>query len=152
MLSHVMTYLAGVVFAIGLGLSGMTQPQKITGFLNVLGDWDPAMLLVMIGAGGTYLLGHLFVLKFPRPALQPKFLLPTRRDIDRPLIMGALLFGAGWGLIGFCPGPGLVSIVTGHQSVIIFVLAMGIGMYAYEILNVRFSMEPDGGAGLIAKK
>jgi uncharacterized membrane protein YedE/YeeE len=145
------TFLAGLIFAFGLGISGMTQPEKITGFLNFLGDWDPSMLFVMGGAVTTYFIGHIFLLKRPAPYLKPKFILPTRRDVDRQLLIGSSLFGLGWGLIGFCPGPALVSAITGHESVLIFVLAMGVGMYAFEVLNVRFSMEPDGGAGLLTK-
>ena len=146
-----LTFLAGLIFAVGLGISGMTQPQKITGFLNFLGDWDPTMLYVMGGAVTTYFIGHILLLKRPAPYLKPQFILPTRRDVDRQLVIGSSLFGLGWGLIGFCPGPALVSAITGHESVLIFVLAMGVGMYAFEVLNVRFSMEPDGGAGLMTK-
>ena len=147
----VMIFLSGVVFAVGLGVSGMTQPEKVTSFLNVAGNWDPSLAFVMLGATVTYLLGHILILKRPAPAFAATFTLPTRRDIDRPLVIGSALFGVGWGLVGFCPGPALVSLVTGYDSVIIFVLAMGVGMYAFEVLDLRFGKEPDGGAGLIVK-
>jgi uncharacterized membrane protein YedE/YeeE len=147
----VMIFLSGVVFAVGLGVSGMTQPEKVTSFLNVVGNWDPSLAFVMLGATVTYLLGHILILKRPAPAFAATFTLPTRRDIDRPLVIGSALFGVGWGLVGFCPGPALVSLVTGYESVIIFVLAMGVGMYAFEVLDLRFGKEPDGGAGLIVK-
>ena len=147
----VMIFLSGVVFAVGLGVSGMTQPEKVTSFLNVAGNWDPSLAFVMLGATVTYLLGHILILKRPAPAFAATFTLPTRRDIDRPLVIGSALFGVGWGLVGFCPGPALVSLVTGYESVIIFVLAMGVGMYAFEVLDLRFGKEPEGGAGLIVK-
>ena len=147
----VMIFLSGVVFAVGLGVSGMIQPEKVTSFLNVAGNWDPSLAFVMLGATVTYLLGHILILKRPAPAFAATFTLPTRRDIDRPLVIGSGLFGVGWGLVGFCPGPALVSLVTGYESVIIFVLAMGVGMYAFEVLDLRFGKEPDGGAGLIVK-
>jgi len=147
----VMIFISGVVFALGLGVSGMTQPEKVTSFLNIAGNWDPSLALVMLGATVTYLIGHILILRRPAPALAKTFTLPARRDIDRPLVIGSALFGVGWGLVGFCPGPALVALVTGYESVIIFVLAMGVGMYAFEVLDLRFAKEPDGGAGLIVK-
>ena len=151
-MTHVVTFLSGVLFALGLGISQMTQPQKITNFLNFIGDWDPSLLLVMAGATGVYFIAHQLILRRTAPVMGKRFQLPTRREIDRPLIMGAALFGIGWGMVGFCPGPALASIVTGNESVLIFVLAMGIGMYAFEVLDVRFSMEPDGGAGILPRQ
>ncbi len=152
MMAHVVTFVSGLLFALGLGISQMTQPQKITNFLNFTGDWDPSLLLVMVGATGIYFITHQLILRRPVPVMGIRFQLPTRREIDRPLIMGAVLFGIGWGMVGFCPGPALASIVTGNESVLIFVLAMGVGMYAFEVLDVRFSMEPDGGAGLLPRQ
>lgn len=148
-MTNVITFVSGLLFALGLGISQMTQPQKITNFLNFLGDWDPSLLLVMVGASGIYFITHQIILRRPAPVFGKLFQLPTRREIDRPLIMGAVLFGVGWGMVGFCPGPALASVVTGNESVLIFVLAMGVGMYAFEVLDVRFAMEPDGGAGLL---
>jgi uncharacterized membrane protein YedE/YeeE len=151
MMAHVVTFMSGLLFALGLGISQMTQPQKITNFLNFMGDWDPSLLLVMAGATGIYFITHQLILRWPAPVMGVRFQLPTRREIDRPLIMGAALFGVGWGMVGFCPGPALAAIVTGNESVLIFVLSMGVGMYAFEVLDVRFSMEPDGGAGLLPR-
>lgn len=148
---YVMSVACGVLFSLGLGISGMTQPQKVTGFLNILGDWDPSLLFVMVGALLVYFVSHMLVLRREAPLFGSRFALPGRSDIDRPLVLGAALFGTGWGLIGFCPGPALAALITGHQAVIIFVLAMTVGMYAFEVLDVRFSMEPDGGAGLIKR-
>lgn len=134
----VTSFLSGVLFAIGLGISGMTQPKKITAFLNVLGDWDPSLLAVMLGAVSVYAAARFIVLKRASPVFSPVFLLPPRRSVDRPLILGAILFGLGWGTIGFCPGPAITAAVTGNPSVLIFVLAMATGMYAFEALNARF--------------
>lgn len=151
MIMLLMCFLSGVIFAIGLGLSGMTQPQKITDFLNVLGNWDPSLLMVMLGAAGTYFIGQSLILKRSIPLLASRFSLPTRSNIDRRLIIGAALFGIGWGLVGFCPGPAITALVTGDAAVIIFVLAMGMGMYVYEVLDLRISTSPDGSTNLASK-
>jgi uncharacterized membrane protein YedE/YeeE len=143
-------FASGVVFAIGLGVSGMTQPQKVIGFLNVVGDWDPSLLLVLMGAVITYFLSFLVIRKFSTPMFMSKFSLPTRRDIDAPLVLGAALFGVGWGIAGYCPGPAMAMVVTGTPSVLIFVLSMTVGMFVFEVLSVRYA-EPDGGAGLLQK-
>ena len=144
-----MIFLSGVLYALGLGISGMTQPEKVVSFLNVLGDWDPSLIFVMLGASMTYLTGYVFILKRSKPAFARAFTLPTSRDVDRPLVFGSLLFGLGWGLVGFCPGPALVALATGYDSVLIFLLAMGFGMYSFEVLDSRLKGDPDGGAGLI---
>ena len=141
-----MIFLSGVLFALGLGISGMTQPEKIVAFLNVVGEWDPSLIFVMLGASMTYLTGYGFILKRSKPILAESFSLPTRRDIDPPLVFGSLLFGLGWGLVGFCPGPALVALVTGYDSVLIFVLAMGFVMYFFEGIDSRFQRGVDGGA------
>ncbi|XXK22572.1 DUF6691 family protein [Arenicellales bacterium nBUS_48] len=144
-----MIFLSGVLFALGLGISGMTQPEKVVSFLNVVGDWNPSLIFVMLGASMTYLTGYVFILKRSKPAFARVFTLPTSRDVDRPLVFGSLLFGLGWGLVGFCPGPALVALATGYDSVLIFLLAMGFGMYSFEVLDSRLKGDPDGGAGLI---
>jgi len=122
-------FITGLVFAIGLGISGMTRPEKVLDFLDVFGDWDPSLALVMGGAVLVYLLVFLFVYsKRERPVVGEAFLILNRRDIDRPLVLGAALFGAGWGTAGFCPGPALTSVVTGNAPVLIFTAAMLAGM------------------------
>lgn len=146
-MKYLSTFLFGVLFAVGLGVAGMTQPQKVIGFLDILGQWDPSLAVTMLGAVVVYFLLYRLIIQTDKPVLGAKFALPTRRDIDHPLIMGATLFGAGWGLAGFCPGPALVASVTGDSFVLIFVLAMVVGMYAFEVLDVRFATDPDGGAG-----
>jgi uncharacterized membrane protein YedE/YeeE len=147
-----MTFLAGVVFAVGLCVSGMTQPSKIVGFLDFVGGkWDPSLTMVMAGAVTSYFILSRLILTRPAPVLAKEFSLPKRLDIDWQLIAGATLFGVGWGMVGFCPGPALVASVSGNTQVLIFVLAMATGMYLLGALHLRFSGEPDGGAGALER-
>jgi len=128
-------FLSGVVFAVGLGLSGMTQPAKVTAFLDFAGDWDPSLAFVMIGAIGVYATLYRFIRRLPAPFFSPTFALPTRTDIDFRLVGGAALFGVGWGLGGFCPGPALTSLASGKTSVLLFVASMLVGMYLYKLVE-----------------
>jgi uncharacterized membrane protein YedE/YeeE len=146
---NLVIFACGVLFSVGLCISGMTQPAKVTGFLNFVGDWDPSLMMVMAGAVITYFTLSRFILKRQAPVMTEKFSLPTRVDIDGRLLAGAALFGFGWGLVGFCPGPALASLVTFHPAVWIFVISMTSGMYIYGTLDARFKREPDGGAGAL---
>lgn len=128
-------FLSGAVFAAGLALSGMTQPEKVIGFLDVAGAWDPSLAFVMIGAIGLNLVLFRFILKRTGPVFGSVFQLPNRRDIDPRLVAGAALFGAGWGLGGYCPGPGLVSLAAGGLSALVFVIAMAAGMVANHFVD-----------------
>lgn len=129
--------LIGAVFAFGLVLSGMTDPVKVKGFLNVaglidqdhFGSWDPSLMLVMAGALLVMLPAFLILPRMSKPWLDGVFSLPTRTDIDKNLIIGAVLFGVGWGLAGYCPGPALAALLLGGQSVLIFVVTMLLGMW-----------------------
>ena len=121
-------FFCGWLFAIGLGIAGMTQPAKIIGFLDVAGTWDASLLLVMGGAVTLGLVSFPLVLRRRAPILEEHFLLPEKSTIDRRLLSGAALFGVGWGLSGYCPGPALVSLVTGNPSLIVFVLSMLAGL------------------------
>ncbi len=120
---------AGAMFAVGLVLGGMTQPGKVIGFLDFTGDWDPSLALVLGGALFVYGVLSRVILRRTAPLFEHKFHVPSRRDIDRRLILGAALFGIGWGLGGYCPGPGLVSLTRGFLPMV-FVVAMVAGMYA----------------------
>lgn len=128
-------FLSGVVFALGLGIAGMTQPDKIIGFLDITGDWDPDLLLVMVGAIVVTALSFWRILGRARPVAAQKFGLPERRAIDARLVVGAALFGVGWGVGGLCPGPALVSLVTGAPSVWVFVFSMLVGMKLFQWLE-----------------
>ena len=126
---------SGVVFGAGLSLSGMINPRKVLAFLDVTGDWDPTLLLVMGGAVAVTLIAFRLVLKRDRPLLG-SFDLPTRRDIDASLVIGASLFGIGWGLAGYCPGPALTAFTVDLREPAIFCAAMVAGMYARRLIPV----------------
>ena len=125
-------FVVGLLFGLGLILSGMTDPGKVQGFLDLFGTWDPSLAMVMGGAIGVgffaFALAKKRTLNFLGGAMQ----LPTSNQIDRRLVIGAVLFGAGWGLAGFCPGPALVSLASGQTQGAWFVLFMVVGMWAYD--------------------
>jgi len=116
--------LAGALFGAGLALSRMTDPNVVLGFLDVAGDFDPRLAFVLAGAVATTGVAFRLVLRRRRPLLADRFRLPLSRAIDRPLVIGALLFGIGWGLAGYCPGPALVGAAAGADSALIFITAM----------------------------
>jgi len=131
MKANVISFFSGIVFALGLGISGMTRPVKVIGFLDFFGRWDASLALVMVGAIGVYFIAYRWSRKMTSPILATKFSIPTRNDMDPRLIAGAALFGAGWGLAGFCPGPAIVSIASGAAPVAIFVISMACGIYLH---------------------
>lgn len=126
--------LAGVLFGAGLALSQMINPAKVLAFLDVAGDWDPTLALVMGGALAVTIPAFRLTLQRSRPWFDERFSLPTRRDIDPRLLAGGALFGVGWGLAGFCPGPALAALVTGDLRVIVFVAAMLTGVLLNQAL------------------
>jgi uncharacterized membrane protein YedE/YeeE len=128
----VVAFLAGAVFALGLGLSRMTQPAKIQAFLDIAGNWDPSLIFVMAGAVGTSFVLFRLAGRAPRPLLAESYMAPARTGIDRRLIGGAAIFGLGWGLSGFCPGPAITAVVSLHPGVLLFVGGMAAGMLAFE--------------------
>ena len=115
---------AGLLFGAGLAISGMVNPAKVLGFLDVAGAWDPSLALVLAGAVGVNLVGYRLAFRRPSPLFAERFVLPTARDLDVPLLAGAVLFGVGWGLVGYCPGPALAALSSGSPKVLVFVLAM----------------------------
>lgn len=121
-------FFSGVIFAVGLAMSGMTQPQKVLAFLDVFGAWDPSLMFVMVGAIAVYALGYRTIVKRSKPLFDKKFDLPKKKAVDRDLVTGAILFGIGWGLVGFCPGPALTALVAFRWEPTLFVLAMFAGM------------------------
>ncbi len=118
---------AGLLFGFGLGLSQMVDPAKIIGFLDVAGDWDPSLALVMIGALAVTLPVFRLVLRRTQPLLDREFFIAARSKIDTQLVGGAAIFGVGWGLAGFCPGPAVASLAYGLQDSVIFIAAMAVG-------------------------
>jgi uncharacterized membrane protein YedE/YeeE len=131
--------LAGAVFGVGLTVSGMADPAKVLGFLDIGGAWDPSLAFVM---GGAILVGA-FAFTFARKRtlslLGLEMRMPTATRLDRRLVGGSLLFGVGWGIAGFCPGPALVALGMGEQKALIFVAAMLVGMGLYEVFDRRFA-------------
>ena len=133
---HIVTALmAGLVFGIGLIVSGMTNPAKVLGFLDLAGRWDPSLAFVMGGAILVGLVAFGYARKRERTLFGAAMRLPTATHVDRRLVMGSLAFGAGWGLAGYCPGPALASLVSGGAKPAIFTLAMLAGMVLYDILD-----------------
>jgi uncharacterized protein len=130
---------SGALFGAGLAISGMTRPQKVIGFLDPFGAWDPSLAFVMMGAIGVHLLAYRLIRRRSSPLLAQSFLIPTRRDIDLRLIAGAGLFGIGWGLGGYCPGPAITSLTSGAAGVAVFVAAMLAGMLATARIEAAFA-------------
>ena len=135
----VTAFLAGLVFGLGLLLSGMADPAKVLGFLDLAGAWDPSLMFVMGGAVGVGVVAFALARKRARSLLGEPMQLPTKTSIDRRLLLGALLFGAGWGLAGFCPGPAVVALGAGEAKAVVFVLAMLAGMALFELVEARRS-------------
>ena len=136
-MSRIIALLAGLLFGAGVTLSGMVNPIKILNFMDIAGAWDPTLLFVM-GAGlvATFI-GYRLVFARPRPLYETAFALPSSTRIDQRLIAGAVLFGTGWGLTGFCPGPAVASLVFGYWQSILFVAAMAAGMLAVRLVTHR---------------
>ena len=128
-------FLSGGLFAVGLAIAGMTQPARVQGFLDVTGAWDPTLAFVMGGAVLINIVLFTLILRLDRPALERVFDLPGTSKIDRPLVLGSALFGVGWGLAGYCPGPGLTSLGTLDVNVLVFVATMIVGMAAHAWLT-----------------
>jgi uncharacterized membrane protein YedE/YeeE len=127
----------GLIFGLGLLVSGMSNPAKVLGFLDLAGAWDPSLALVMAGAIGVGGLGFLAAGRRSRAWSGEPMQLPTSRQIDRRLVLGSLAFGVGWGLAGFCPGPALVALGQGYGSALLFCAAMLAGMALFEFLDRR---------------
>lgn len=123
-MANIIAIISGLLFALGLGIGGMTQPDKVLNFLDPFGDWDPSLAFVMGGAIAIYMP----VFWLARGRLTPRLHLPTRKDLDLRLIVGAAMFGVGWGLVGYCPGPALVSLTTLTWPALLFGAAMFAGM------------------------
>ena len=126
------SWLAGFIFGIGLIISGMTNPAKVIGFLDLAGAWDPSLAFVMMGGIAIATIGFFVARKRTLSMLGLPMRMPNQRQIDRPLIIGSLIFGVGWGIAGICPGPALVLVGGGVSQGVVFVIAMIIGMGLFE--------------------
>ncbi|MEL0027292.1 MAG: YeeE/YedE family protein [Perlucidibaca sp.] len=125
-------FLVGLLFGLGLVISGMTDPARVQGFLDLAGDWDATLMFVMGGAVLVTLPAFAWFRRLGRPVLEERFGWPSARQVDVRLIAGAAMFGAGWGLAGLCPGPALVNLATGHGGIITFCVAMVAGMLLHD--------------------
>lgn len=136
-LLYLLLFFSGVIFALGLGIAGMTNPAKVQNFLDVAGGkrWDATLLMVLGAATGLNLIFFRFILRRPHPLMGERFVLPTATKIDLRLVGGAALFGAGWGLVGVCPGPALASLASGLWQVFLFVGAMFAGNLLFSLLE-----------------
>ncbi len=136
------SYLIGLLFGLGIALSGMINPAKVINFFDFLGSWDPSLALVMGGALTVAATGYAVVLRRPAPFLAESFRIPARRDIDLSLLGGAAIFGVGWGIAGFCPGGALPALGTGKSEVILFVASMIAGIAAVKAVRAAVRRQP----------
>ena len=128
-------FIAGLIFGLGLIVAGMVNPAKIIGFLDIAGTWDPSLALVMVGAIAVGLVAFALARRRTMSALGLPMQLPSQRTVDARLIGGSLVFGIGWGLAGFCPGPAIVALGGGYAKAAAFTVAMLLGMGAYELVE-----------------
>ena len=128
---NMVSFAVGFIFAIGLAISGMTQPQKVIGFLNPW-EWDPSLLFVMLGAVGVHIISYPLVKRKSSPLLDTIWHVPKRNDVTARLILGSAIFGVGWGLGGYCPGPGVTSLASGDLRAYLFVGTMIVGMLLFK--------------------
>jgi uncharacterized membrane protein YedE/YeeE len=128
-------YLIGLLFGLGIVISGMANPAKVINFFDLAGTWDPSLAFVMIGALVITFVGYRMVLRRPAPVFSNRFGLPANNQIDRPLIAGSAIFGVGWGISGFCPGGALPALGTGKPEVLLFVAAMILGIFVAKLLK-----------------
>ncbi len=136
-MQRMIEFILGLLFGLGLLISGMTDPSKVLGFLDLAGTWDPSLVFVMGGGVMVGVLGFAWAKKRSTSLSGQAFQWPDLVHIDRPLVLGSLMFGVGWGLAGFCPGPALVSMAAGHDKALVFVLAMVAGMALQDRLKKR---------------
>lgn len=134
MRQNLLALVAGILFGLGLCVSQMADPAKVINFLDVAGNWDPSLVLVMGGALAVTLIAFRLVLKRPTPVLASEFKVPNASNVDRKLLLGAALFGIGWGMIGYCPGPAITALCFGLTTPVIVVLAMIAGFMAHKLI------------------
>lgn len=133
----ILALVSGIIFGLGLSLSQMINPNKVIGFLDIFGDWDPSLAFVMIGALGVSLISFRFILKRSTPLFEARFLLSDKTQIDKTLFIGAAIFGVGWGLSGYCPGPAVASLSLGGIEAVVMVVAIYAGFFSQNWLAKR---------------
>ena len=131
----IISFFIGLLFSLGLTISGLINPSKVIGFLDIFGNWQPDLVFVMGGAVLTNIILFRFVLKRKNPLLATNFSIPNKSNIDLKLVLGSSLFGIGWGIVGICPGPGLVNITSGGESILIFIVSLLSGMFIFQLVQ-----------------
>lgn len=141
MKNAIASLIVGFIFAIGLGVSGMTQPQKVIGFLDLFGQWDPSLIFVMAGAVIVHFVTYRLIRKRTSPLFSTQWHVPTKKEITPALVIGAFIFGVGWALGGFCPGPAVTSLASFESRPVIFVISMIVGMIAFKLLDKKLKLQ-----------
>lgn len=141
MKNAVAALVVGFIFAMGLGLSGMTQPQKVIGFLDLFGQWDPSLIFVMAGAILVHFVTYKLIRKKSSPLLSSQWHVPTKKEITPALLMGSFIFGIGWALGGFCPGPAITSVASFNKMPVIFVVSMLVGMLFFRLVDKKLKIQ-----------
>ena len=136
-MSKIISLISGIIFGVGLAISNMINPAKVLGFLNFFGQWDPSLIFVMIGAILTSAPFFFLFRKKNKPLFAETFLIPKTKNIDSKLIVGSSLFGVGWGLVGFCPGPAIASLALVNEYVIFFLISMFGGFFLTRLVNYK---------------
>jgi len=137
MKSIIVALVSGTLFGLGLDIGGMTNPENIIGFLDVAGAWNPSLLFVMVGALVVTFIGYRLTFRQAKPVWGAKFIVPEGKDLDARLLSGSAMFGVGWGLSGYCPGPSFSALSLNHNGVFVFVGAMLVGMLLVNLWNKR---------------
>ncbi len=140
MKNNISALIVGFIFALGLGISGMTQPQKVFGFLDFFGHWDPSLMFVMAGAVLVHSILYQIIRKRKSPLFSTQWLVPQKSQITPSLVIGAVIFGFGWGLAGYCPGPGLTSLASFEFRPLLFVITMLLGMFIFKKLDQKIKV------------
>ena len=133
MKNNIAALIVGIIFALGLGISGMTRPEKVIGFLNIFGNWDASLAFVMAGAIGVHAIAYRLIRRRGSPLFSTEFYVPTSKELTPSLIVGAFIFGVGWALAGYCPGPAITSLASFQTRPVVFVVAMILGMMIFRI-------------------
>jgi uncharacterized membrane protein YedE/YeeE len=141
MKNNVAALIVGILFAIGLGISGMTRPEKVFGFLDVFGSWDASLIFVMFGAVIIHFISYRFIIRLKSPLFSQEWHLPKKKEITWSLVTGAFLFGLGWALAGYCPGPALTSLASFQSRPFIFFMSMIFGMFLFRLVDRRFGIK-----------
>jgi len=134
-MKNIFAFIFGSLFSLGLMISGMSNPEKVLGFLDIFGQWDISLMFVMLGAIAVAFIPFQKAIKNPKTLFNEQIQLPTNTEIDQRLIAGAFIFGIGWGIAGICPAPALTLIGLGHFEALYFIVAMLFGMLIYQVLN-----------------